>query len=415
MAEPGAIADAASQLALRTVARWADGTSGASLTVEGPGSRSVRLGAEQGSLQATIRLRDRRAVAAVLAGGSAGLAESYASGWWDSKDTTAAVRALLRLSTPLRSGLDRVGRSRPGRVVAAVRAGRGPSAAADRDRIAAHYDLSNDLFALMLDPTMTYSCAVFEHPDATLEAAQLAKVDRLAAKLELTSSDHVIEIGTGWGGLAIRLAQTVGCRVTTTTISEAQRSYAQDRVRRLALEKQVTVIGDHYRELRGTFDALVSVEMIEAVDWRHHDEFFSCCARLLAPSGRMALQAITMADQSFDRAKQHQDFIRRTIFPGGCIPSMASMTASVARTGNLRLVDVEDIGLHYAETLRRWQERFGAQEAAAAALGFDERFRRLWHLYLAYCQAAFLERHISDVQMVLARPGWAPRRRVRPC
>lgn len=414
--KPAAVAAArAVALALARAAARTDGPTdgGPSLTIEETDRRSTQIGL--GASHGVIRLRDPRVYAAVLARGSTGLAESYAWGWWDSPDVTSVIRALLQLTTPLRGWLDRLGRGPAGRALAAARTWSAPSAATDRHNIAAHYDLSNELFAHMLDPTMTYSCAVFEDPATTLEAAQLTKIDRLARKLGLSAADHVVEIGTGWGGLAVRLAETVGCRVTTTTISDAQRAYAGDRVHRAGLGDRVTVLGDHYRDLRGTYDALVSVEMIEAVDWRHHDEFFSSCSRLLRPSGRMALQAITMADQSFDRAKQHQDFIRRMIFPSGCIPSIASIAGSVARTGDLRIVDVEDIGVHYAETLRRWRHNFDEHTDEIAALGFDDRFQRLWHLYLCYCEAAFVERHISDVQIVLARPGWAPALGVREC
>lgn len=413
----------AAVLAIARSARGGNGTSrdgepsqdGASLTIHEPDGHIIQIGTHAPGPNRVIRVRDPRVYAAALARGSNGLAESYARGWWDSPDVASTVRALLRLTAPLRERLDRAGRGPAARAIAAARSRGAPGAATDRHNIASHYDLSNELFAFMLDPTMTYSCAVFEDTDTTLEQAQLAKIDRLATKLGLTSADHVVEIGTGWGALAARLADTVGCRVTTTTISEAQRSFAADRICRLGLEDRVSVLGEHYRDLRGTYDAVVSVEMIEAVDWRHHNEFFAACCRLLRPTGRMALQAITMADQSFERAKQHQDFIRRMIFPGGCIPSIASIAASVARTDDLRIVDVEDLGPHYAETLRRWGRNFDDHASEITGLGFDERFRRLWRLYLGYCEAAFDERHISDVQMVLARPGWTPSMGVRPC
>lgn len=408
-------AAAAARAAALAIARYAGRRLGASLTIQEPDGSTVLIGTPARGPDAVIRVGDPRVYAAVLTRGSIGLAESYARGWWDGPDIAGAVRALLRLTSPLRKGLDRLGRWPAARAIAAARSGRAPDAATDRHNIAAHYDLSNELFAHMLDPTMTYSCAVFENSHATLEQAQLAKIDRLAIKLGLTSKDHVVEIGTGWGALAARLAETIGCRVTTTTISEAQRSFAADRIRRLGLDDRVTVLGEHYRDLCGTYDALVSVEMIEAVDWRHHDEFFAACCRLLGHSGRMGLQAITMADQSFDRAKQHQDFVRRMIFPGGCIPSIASIACSVARTSDLRIVDVEDIGVHYGETLRRWRSNFDDHAVEITDLGFDEHFRRLWRLYLGYCEAAFDERHISDVQMVLARPGWTPAPGVRPC
>ena len=274
----------------------------------------------------------------------------------------------------------------------------------DRRNIASHYDLSNDLFGLMLDPTMAYSCAYFSEGDTTLEEAQMAKFERIASKLGLGPEDHVVEIGTGWGGFAIHAAEHHGCRVTTTTISEAQRSYAEKRVAEHGLADRVTVLGADYRDLEGRYDALVSIEMIEAVDWRRYDRFFATCARLLTDRGRMALQAITIADGSFERAKLHDDFIRAMVFPGGCLPSIAAIAASVARTSDLRIVDLEDIGPHYAETLRRWRDNLEHRRTEVERLGFDDRFWRLWTLYLSYCEAAFMERHISDVQLVLARP-----------
>jgi cyclopropane-fatty-acyl-phospholipid synthase len=227
----------------------------------------------------------------------------------------------------------------------------------------------------------------------------------IADKLQLGPEDHVIEIGTGWGGFAIHAAARHGCRVTTTTISEAQRSLAEKRVAEHGLTDRVTVLGADYRDLEGRYDALVTIEMIEAVDWRRHDQFFATCARLLTAKGRMALQAITIEDASYERAKLHDDFIRAMVFPGGCLPSVSTIAASVARTSNLRIVDLQDIGPHYAETLRRWRANLENQRPAVERLGFDERFWRFWTLYLCYCEAAFMERHVSDVQLVLDRPG----------
>ncbi len=365
-----------------------------------PSGREFTSGS--GRPEATLWVHDRRTFSSVLRRGSIGLGQSYADGWWDTDDLTNVVRVALRRTRPFRRVLDSWGSS-VGRVPNAVRRLRPPTKSEDRENVSAHYDLSNDFFALMLDPTMTYSCAYFADDAVDLETAQIAKFERLADKLDLGPDDHVVEIGSGWGALAIYLAECRGCRVTTTTISEAQRTVAQERVARRGLEHRVTVLGADYRDLSGQFDALVSFEMIEAVDWRRHDDFFATCARLLAPHGRMGLQAITIADASYERAKMHDDFVRRMIFPGGCLPSVASMTRSVARRTDLRLIDLEDIGRHYPETLRRWRSNLAGQEECLARLGFDEHFRRLWDFYLCYCEAAFIERHISDVQLVLAR------------
>jgi cyclopropane-fatty-acyl-phospholipid synthase len=373
-----------------------------------PGTTPVVTGS--GDPDVTIVVHDQRAWSATLRGGSTGLAESYIAGWWDTDDLTAVVRLAFRRTTALRQFLDSTVR-RSGGVLAGIQRFRPPSKRKDRENIAAHYDLSNDFFALMLDPTMAYSCAYFATEGTSLEAAQVAKFEMIAGKLQLGPQDHVIEIGSGWGGFALHAAEQHGCRVTTTTISEAQRSVVEKRVAQRGLADRVTVLGADYRDLEGRYDALVSIEMIEAVDWRRHDEFFATCARLLNDRGRMALQAITIADASYERAKLHDDFIRTMVFPGGCLPSVSAIAGSVARTSDLRIVDLEDIGPHYAETLRRWRANLEGQRSAVERLGFDERFWRFWNLYLCYCEAAFMERHVSDVQLVLARPG-APTHRL---
>jgi cyclopropane-fatty-acyl-phospholipid synthase len=357
-----------------------------------------------GDPDAAIVVHDQRTWSALLQRGSRGLAESYIAGWWDTDDLTAVVRSAFRCTAGLRQFLDTTAR-RSGGLVAAAQRLRPPSKRRDRENIAAHYDLSNEFFALMLDPTMAYSCGFFADDSTSLEAAQVAKFEMIAEKLQLGPKDHVMEIGTGWGGFAIHAATRHGCRVTTTTISEAQRSMAEKRVAEHGLSDRITVLGVDYRDLEGQYDALVSIEMIEAVDWRRHDQFFATCARLLTAEGRMALQAITIEDVSYERAKLHDDFIRAMVFPGGCLPSVSTIATSVARTSNLRIVDLQDIGIHYAETLRRWRANLEDQRPAVERLGFDERFWRFWTLYLCYCEAAFMERHVSDVQLVLTRPG----------
>jgi cyclopropane-fatty-acyl-phospholipid synthase len=395
-------------LSARIVLGLAQRSSGAgrgTLRFEGSGIHGMRaLTSGSGDPGATIVVHDQRTWPAVLRRGSHGLAESYIAGWWDTDDLTAVVRVAFRRTTALRQFLDTTAR-RFGGLVAAAQRLRPPSKHRDRENIAAHYDLSNEFFALMLDPTMAYSCGFFAQDSTSLESAQVAKFEMIAAKLRLGPEDHVIEIGTGWGGFAIHAAERYGCRVATTTISEAQRSLAEKRVAEHGLSDRVTVLGADYRDLEGRYDALVSIEMIEAVDWRRHDQFFATCARLLTAEGRMALQAITIEEASYERAKLHDDFIRAMVFPGGCLPSVSTISASVARTSNLRIVDLQDIGRHYAETLRRWRANLEDQRPAVECLGFDERFWRFWTLYLCYCEAAFMERHVSDVQLILARPG----------
>ncbi len=360
-----------------------------------------------------MTVHDRRAYDALLRSGSVGLGTSYVSGWWDADDLTALVRALARHTRPLRERLDRLGRA-SGAVLDVPARRATPGRDDDKRNIADHYDLSNDFFALMLDETMTYSCALFERPGATLAEAQEAKIDRLCRKLELVPTDHLVEIGSGWGGLAVHAATRYGCRVTTTTISEAQHRYVEERVAAAGLADRITVLGLDWRDLTGTFDKLVSVEMVEAVDWRSHDRFLATCADLVAEDGLAAIQAIVIDDRSFARAKRHRDFVRRMVFPGGCLPSVASLTASVDRATDLHVVDLEDIGRHYPETLRRWAANLDGHADSLAELGVGGDFRRLWDLYLAYCEASFLEGHITDVQLVLARSGRAGRPAARP-
>jgi cyclopropane-fatty-acyl-phospholipid synthase len=343
--------------------------------------------------------------AAVLRNGSVGFARTYADGMWDCDDLISLVRVLSVGLQPITSVQDRVG----GWWAAGTDWARKlspPDKSLDRDNIRFHYDLSNEFFALMLDETMMYSSAIFESPDVDLATAQRAKLDRLCTNLRLGPADHVLEIGTGWGGFAVHAAGAYGCRVTTTTVSDAQYAYASKRAADAGLADRVTVLDRDYRDLTGTYDKLISIEMIEAVDWRLHDAFFGTCASLLRDDGLMALQAITMDDRSYERAKNNTDFVRALIFPGGCIPSVGAIVRSLKRSTPMAVVGLEDIGHHYVETLRRWYENVEKHRDEIASLGLDGRFRRLWDLYLCYCAGAFAERHISDVQMVLAMPGW---------
>jgi cyclopropane-fatty-acyl-phospholipid synthase len=279
-----------------------------------------------------------------------------------------------------------------------------------RRHIAAHYDLGNDLFRLFLDETMTYSCAVFHRPSISLREAQEAKLERVCRKLELGPGDHVLEIGTGWGSFALHAAERFGCRVTTTTISREQHEAATRRVRDAGLGDRVTVLPQDYRDLRGRYDKLVSIEMIEAVGWQYFDLFFHRCGELLDPRGLMLLQAIVIDDRAYEVEKASRSFIREMIFPSGCLPSLEVISRSVARATSLRLLDLEDITAHYPETLRRWRENFVRLAGRAGELGYDLRFRRLWELYLAYSEGGFMERRIGDVQALLAGPAYR-----RPC
>jgi cyclopropane-fatty-acyl-phospholipid synthase len=364
------------------------------------GRRRRAFGPPDALLAATVRLRDERFLSA-LPRGSLALAETYADGAWDSDDLVTLVRVgareLPRLDrwrrplAPLLRALSRVPRN--------TREGA-------RRHIAAHYDLGNDMFRLFLDDTMTYSCAFFESPGASLREAQEAKLDRVCRKLELGPDDHVLEIGTGWGSFALHAAGRYGCRVTTATISREQHAVAVDRVRAAGLDDRVRVLLQDYRDLRGRFDKLVSIEMIEAVGWQYFDLFFRRCAELLQPDGLMLLQAITIADRAYELEKATRTFIKQLIFPAGCLPSVAVIRRSVERVTDLHVLDLEDITEHYPETLRRWRENFVRSANRASELGYDLRFRRLWELYLAWCEGGFRERRIGDVQALLAKPSY---------
>jgi cyclopropane-fatty-acyl-phospholipid synthase len=355
-------------------------------------------------LEATIEVHDSRFWSELAFGGSIGAGEAYMEGYWSTDDLTALVRILLanrevldgmetglaRLTAPLHKALHWTNRS--------TRAGA-------RRNIAAHYDLGNDFFALFLDPTMMYSCAIFARPEMTLEEAQRLRLARVCRKLDLGPSDHLLEIGTGWGGMAIYAARHTGCRVTTTTISREQYVLARERVAEAGLEDRVTVLLEDYRDLTGRYDRLVSLEMIEAVGHRYFDTYFARCGRLLKNDGLMLLQAITIADQRYDAARRSVDFIQRHIFPGSTIPSVTAMLGSITRCSDMRLVDLEDIGPHYATTLRRWRENFFTRIDEVRALGYPESFIRMWEFYLCYCEGGFEERAIGDVHMLLAKPG----------
>jgi len=377
------------------------------------GGRTHTFGSSRdGAADASIVVRDPRFWSAVARRGSIGAGEAYAAGWWTSEAPTDVVRVLTRNRQALEGlemGLARL--SKP--LLALYHALRDNDEKGSRANIAAHYDLSNDFFRLFLDETMTYSCGVFEHQDATLEEASIAKIDRLCRKLELTPTDHLLEIGTGWGAFAIHAAREYGCRVTTTTISREQLEVAAERVRAAGLEGRITLLSEDYRRLEGRFDKLVSVEMIEAVGHRHFDAFFERCAALLHPEGTMALQAITIADQHYESARDSVDFIQRHVFPGSSIPSVAALCTSMTAASDLRIVDLEDIGPHYVSTLAAWRKNLLGRWDEARALGLSDEFLRMWEFYFCYCEGGFAERHIGAVQTMLARPGARPARRLR--
>jgi len=357
------------------------------------------------ALQAVIAVHHPQLYSRIFFGGSIGAAEAYMEGFWSADDLTTVMRilalnqkafeamekGLARLTAPLYKFYHYVRKN---------------TKVGSRKNILAHYDLGNEFYALFLDQTMTYSCGIFEQPDSTLEAASEAKYDRLCRKLQLAPGDRIVEIGTGWGGFALHAAQNYGVHVTTTTISDAQHQFAHNRIKAAGLEDRITLLKKDYRDLDGTFDKLVSIEMIEAVGHHFYDEFFGACSRLLNDDGLMALQAITIGDQIFERHKRSVDFIKRYIFPGSCIPSITAISNAVARSTDLQLVHLEDITAHYARTLGEWRRRFFANIEAVRKLGFSETFIRMWEYYLCYCEGGFAERYIGDVQLILAKPLW---------
>ena len=371
---------------------------GSLLVVEGEERRVYGSGAPG----ATVWIRSSRTWPKLLRG-SRGMAEAFAQGLWESPDLVA----LIRLAARNAGGLDRLRlRLAPLRWPlqrARARLRRSTKRQRRRD-IAAHYDLGNELFMRLLDPTMSYSCALFEQEGMTLEQAQVAKLEHICERLDVGPADHVVEIGTGWGGFALHAAATRGCHVTTTTISREQHDYAVERVRRAGLSHRVTVLMQDYRELRGRYDKLVSIEMIEAVGWRHFGTFLAKCSELLAPDGAMLLQAITIDDRAYEVEKASKSFINTYIFPGGCLPSLEAIVRNLVRRTELQALGLEDLTPHYVETLRRWRENFTAGAGELSERGYDARFRRLWTLYLAYCEAGFAERRICDVQLLLAKP-----------
>ncbi|HPM82591.1 MAG TPA: cyclopropane-fatty-acyl-phospholipid synthase family protein [Candidatus Anammoximicrobium sp.] len=374
------------------------------LTIADGGERREFGRSGEISPAATIEIRDPRFYRQLVFGGSLGAAEAFLRGYWTCDDLVSLVRIFCR-NTIVASGLERG----PARILSPLARIahwlRRNTPSGSRRNIAAHYDLGNEFFALFLDETMAYSCAVFPRPDSTLHEASVAKFDRVCRKLALTADDHVLEIGSGWGGFAVYAAGQYGCRVTTTTISRKQYEYTRQRVEAAGLADRVTVLFEDYRVLQGTFDKLVSIEMIEAVGYQYFDSYFRVCSERLKPHGMMLLQAIVIPDQRYDRYRRSADFIQRYVFPGGCLPSPGAICRSLGRATDLQLFHLEDITAHYAETLSHWRQRFRANLDQVRRQGFSDEFIRTWEFYFSYCEGGFRERMIGDVQMLLTKPA----------
>jgi len=353
-----------------------------------------------------VHFTDPRSYIRIALGGDVGAGEAFIRGWWRCDNLVGLIRMMIANDASLRTIQSRVGiamelwnRSRHWL--------RTNTRRGSRRNIAAHYDLSNEFFQLFLDPTMMYSCGIFESPTSTMQEASIAKLDRVCRKLRLKPGEHVLEIGTGWGGLAIHAARHFGCRVTTTTISRQQHDFAAARIAQAGLGDRITLLFKDYRDLHGQFDKLVSIEMIEAVGHRYYDAFIEQCSRLLYPHGAALIQTITIADYFYAAARDRVDYIKKFVFPGSCIPSISAIMSSIARRTDLTLRHLEDITPHYATTLARWRDSFHQQREGVRALGLGDAFIRLWDFYLAYCEAGFRERTIGNVQMLFHKPACA--------
>jgi cyclopropane-fatty-acyl-phospholipid synthase len=368
--------------------------------VDGP--EQHKFGISDG-VNATIYVHDSRFYGEIAFGGSIGAGEAYMLGYWSADNLTNVIRMMCinqSVMDTLEGGYQWL--TKP--FLQVLHWLNSNTTEGSRKNIAAHYDLGNDMFALFLDPTMMYSSAIFNADTPNLQAASELKLKTICDKLDLKPTDHVVEIGTGWGGFAIYAATHYGCRVTTTTISKQQYELAKARVEAAGLEDKITLLLEDYRHLTGTFDKLVSIEMIEAVGHQFYDTYFAKVGSLLKADGLALIQAITIADQRYENAKKSVDFIQRYIFPGSCIPSNTAMLNSVTKTSDLRLFDLEDIGPHYATTLKLWRENFFANIKEVRKLGYTEEFIKMWDFYLSYCEGGFMERALGDVHLLLAKP-----------
>ncbi|WP_250658445.1 SAM-dependent methyltransferase [Alkalimarinus coralli] len=354
-------------------------------------------------LYSEMHIRDLSCYADILTGGSIGAAEAYMTGDWTTPDLTMLIRVMAKnmdvldqlegglaaLSKPMLKWFHRLNQN---------------TEKGSRRNIASHYDLGNEFFKLFLDPTMMYSSGIFPYEGATMQEASEHKLRRICEKLQLTPDDHVVEIGTGWGGFAIYAAKHFGCNVTSTTISQQQYLLAKERVEKEGLQDKITLLTEDYRNLEGQYDKLVSIEMIEAVGWQYYETFFEKCSGLLKPEGTMLIQAITIEDQRYEKAKKDVDFIQKYIFPGSCIPSINALNTASMNASDMRLIHLDDFAEHYAKTLHAWSLELTRHLEKAYAQGYSEDFIRMWFFYLSYCEGGFKERTIGVSHLVFAKP-----------
>lgn len=360
-------------------------------------------------LIAEMHVQDHACYVDIMTGGSIGAAESFMTGDWTTPDLAMLIRLMVRnmdILDGMEGGFAKL--SKP--MLKLVHRFNQNTVKGSKRNIAAHYDLGNEFFQTFLDPTMMYSSALFPSEDSTLEEGSRNKLKTICEKLQLKDTDHVVEIGTGWGGFAIYAAENYGCKVTTTTISKQQYDLACERVKKAGLEDKITLLLEDYRKLEGQFDKLVSIEMIEAVGWKFYDTYYNTCARLLKSDGLMLIQAITIADQRYEQAKRDVDFIQRYIFPGSCIPSITALTTAMRDSSDLRLVSQQDFAEHYARTLHMWNETCKQEADRITELGYSETFQRMWEFYLCYCEGGFAERSIGVSHLLYAKPEFRDER-----
>ena len=370
------------------------------------GDEEYRFGHEHGDamLTATITVHHPGCYSSILFGGTIGAGRAYMEGLWTADTLTDVIRIFF-VNQDVLSGMDQrwtAFLTKP--LYALAHSLHKNTKERSQSNIMAHYDLGNNFYQLFLDETMTYSAGIFETPESTIKEASLAKYDRICRKLKLNQEDHVLEIGTGWGGFAMYAVKHYDCRVTTTTISREQYAFATQRIEQAGLAGRINLLLDDYRDLTGTYDKLVSIEMIEAVGHQYYETFFRTCGNLLKESGMMLIQTITVPDHEFDRYIRSVDFIRHYIFPGGCLPSVTALLQAMSHASDLRLCHLEDITPHYTATLRHWRKRFFKNIDRIRQLGYSDTFIRMWDFYLSSCEAGFAERHLGDVHLMFTKP-----------
>jgi len=356
-------------------------------------------------LNVTVTVHDPRFYGALAFGGSIGVSEAFMQKFWSASDLTKLIR-IMAINQNTMDQLEGLFNIFIKPILKCLHYLNQNSVKGSEINISKHYDLGNEFFSLFLDSTMMYSSAVFKNPQDSLYKGSIHKLETICQSLELTSQDHIVEIGSGWGGFAIYAAQHYGCKVTTTTISKEQYKYVRQKIKDLKLSHKITVLLSDYRHLKGQYDKLVSIEMLEAVGYQYYETYFKVCANLLKPQGLAFIQTITIADQRYEKAKRSVDFIQRYIFPGSCIPSITALQNSMTQSSDLRIYSIHDIGIHYARTLALWREAFFKRLKDIKVLGFDDAFIRMWYFYFSYCEGGFQEKVISDIHLKLVKPGY---------